>query len=372
MADWVQDLKTAKDLDKQLEAVEGFRAAVERLAELEEGSRNHELNKVAFIGGTLIKAGKAQKWWVEQELRDACEKNGYIEDDGASAFEKTLTSGISGGMDAEPEYDNPLFKLVVPASKLGGLPKTNWLIEGLFQEATVAFVAAPGGTGKSFFALDVAAHLAESNSWHGRRIYKNCETIYVCPEGTGSLFNRVSAWETQNGRTMTGVDFFPFTIKLGTATWDYFVDYCETTKPGLVVIDTLARTAVGLDENKPTEMSKATAAFDAIREACGATVLICHHTSKEGSMRGASSLHDNVETVLRLGKPQGVDYINLWADKQKDGEGGHLGKFELRSVNLTNDISSAVFTPYNDYPYVPKLDLNPDAPSPKEEVPAPW
>lgn len=347
---WVDKLQTARELDQTVSATEGFREAVMRLAVLDEG-RNNELNKVAFIGGTLVSAGKAEQWWVEQELRDACEQNNLIKDDGETAFQKTLESGLKNGLAVEPEHDNPLHKMAVPVGRLGSLPPAKWLVKDLFQENSLVFLVAEPGVGKSFMALDLAAHLSDKPDWHGKPIHKNVETIYITPEGTGSLNNRRLAWEKVNRCSMSGITFFPFSLQIGSPSWDFFIDYADEKQPGLVVIDTLSRNASGREENSNSDMAAVVAEFDRLREVCGCTVLVVHHLNKGvGGPRGASSLIGAADTVIKIAD-RGDGIINGFMLKQKDGPENHLGQFRLKHVDLNNDVSSVAFTPVPNIPW---------------------
>jgi Bifunctional DNA primase/polymerase, N-terminal len=79
--------------------LEGEAAA---LADAPNGTRNHQLNKAAFVI-----ASKAGAWgWVSEgeawgALWAACVANGYIQDDGAKAFKRTFYSGWNDGL-ADP------------------------------------------------------------------------------------------------------------------------------------------------------------------------------------------------------------------------------------------------------------------------------
>ncbi len=68
----------------------------------------------------------------------------------------------------------------------------------------------------------------------------------------------------------------------------------------MVVIDTIARTMVGGDENGPKDMNRLVAGLDHIREKSGALALGVHHAGKDETkgMRGHSSLLGAVDGVL--------------------------------------------------------------------------
>ena len=78
------------------------RSAVEResdlLARTIRGGRNDQLNRSAFNLGQLVGAGVLDENDIYQELRSACEANGYIRQDGINAFDKSFRSGMGDGI----------------------------------------------------------------------------------------------------------------------------------------------------------------------------------------------------------------------------------------------------------------------------------
>jgi hypothetical protein len=362
--DWLGKLSSATELNQTLSATERFVKACERLAQAPDGSRNAELTKVAFIGGTLIQAEQVQQHWVEKQLLEACEQNDYVKDASEEEVLRVARIQIEAGKAAEPTRpkdsapaegsENPLFKAVVPVGKIGSLPKASELIKGVIYEDSLVFLIADPNVGKSFMALDLAAHLASESHWHGRPILKNVNTVYITPEGTGNLYKRVAAWEKMNGKTMTGIDFFPFGIKVGSQGWEYLKDYCNQTQPGLIIIDTWSRNNGGRDENGQADTSLAIEQLDQLRHAAeGATILVLHHLNKMGEIRGSSTLEGAADTVIKLADP-GHGVLNCWFHKQKDGDkNDKIGQFRLEEVVLDpdNDVTSVVFTPVNPIPW---------------------
>ena len=71
---------------------------VGELANCGEGGRNHALNRAAFSLGTLISAGALSQSEVEAALMDAAGACGLVKDDGLPSVEKTIASGLRGGI----------------------------------------------------------------------------------------------------------------------------------------------------------------------------------------------------------------------------------------------------------------------------------
>ena len=108
-------------------------------------------------------------------------------------------------------------------------------------------------------------------------------------------------------------------------------------KADLIIIDTLAQTTPGGNENAGEDMGKALAHCKGISRACGAMVLLVHHSGKDASKgaRGWSGLRAAADAefeVLRL--PGGRI---LRTSKQKDGDDGAAWGFELNVVDIGID-----------------------------------
>src|SRR5690606_13091125 len=70
----------------------------------------------------------------------------------------------------------------------------------------------------------------------------------------------------------------------------------------LIVIDTLARSIVGVDENSAKDMGGVIKHLDQLRRATGSTILLVHHTGKDASAgaRGSSALRAAMDTELEV------------------------------------------------------------------------
>jgi hypothetical protein len=107
-------------------------------------------------------------------------------------------------------------------------------------------------------------------------------------------------------------------------------------KPALIVVDTVARSFGGGDENSTRDMGSFVAGCDDIRAAAdGATVLLVHHTGhgEKHRARGAMALHAALDASYRMEKGEdGV--VRLEAVKMKDAPIPEPMAFKLRGVTL--------------------------------------
>ena len=154
----------------------------------------------------------------------------------------------------------------------------------------------------------------------GRCVSKGV-VLYVAAEGSFGLRQRRRAWMTAHGISETEGDYWlTRSVNLLDPNWaTALVELAKELRPALVVIDTLARSMVGGDENSGRDMGSLIAGADAIRVATGACVLLIHHTPKSGeTLRGHSSLEGAVDTAIEVRAGSDERSFALRCAKQKD------------------------------------------------------
>ena len=106
-------------------------------------------------------------------------------------------------------------------------------------------------------------------------------------------------------------------------------------RPVLIVIDTLARSMPGGDENG-SGMGLALEAADRLRESSGACVMLIHHGTKAGTTpRGNSALEGAADTVVKVVRQAGTGLSTFTVEKQKDSEDGLSMRLRLLEVEGT-------------------------------------
>ena len=221
-----------------------------------------------------------------------------------------------------------------------------WLIDDLLVEYSMAALVAPSYTGKSFLAVDIACSVASGISFHGRSVEKGA-VMYVVGEGRYGIRRRVEAFCRDRGVNMTrkttplhfskqGVNFRdPSSISAMRK------DLRKVKDVKLIIIDTLARSFGGGNENAPQDMGEFIQACDDIMHEFEATVLIVHHTGKDSSAgaRGHSSLFGALDTCMTLKKISQHDIL-LHCEKQKDAP--EFDDIQFCFVTLSGDDETPV------------------------------
>jgi len=235
----------------------------------------------------------------------------------------------------------------IPFGEIGlDSPHTTPLIAGWLDQGGTSMVVGATGSGKTFLALDLAMHVATGRAWHGRRVEPG-GVVYVAAESPRGVQRRLLAAKKHHKLSDDlPFDIIPEAVNLAGSRpeTDALIDAIREAGAGprapvaLVVIDTLARAAVGADENSSGEMGSIIAQVERIRAKTGAHVMVVHHLGKDATRgaRGSSALKAAVDTEITV-----ADFT-AEVTKQRDGETGAKVAFELRTVVIGNDRHGAL------------------------------
>lgn len=189
---------------------------------------------------------------------------------------------------------------------LASLPPVRPLVEGLLYRDTLAQLAGPPGSYKSFVSVGVACAVAAGVPWEGHRVPRAGHVVYVAPEGSNGLRARVLAWCESNRVAVEKVARHLHVLReplgLGEASdVSEAVEVAAELGALLLVLDTRARCTLGLEENSATEQGIAIAAAERIQRASGGTVLGVHHSGRTGDAgRGSNAWDGAVWSDLRI------------------------------------------------------------------------
>ncbi|MCK9367395.1 MAG: helicase RepA family protein [Metallibacterium scheffleri] len=193
----------------------------------------------------------------------------------------------------------PLPRLDLAAAFALPPPPLDFVLPG-FVEGAVGSIVAAGATGKSFFALQLAVHLAGGadtlelagvSGWeptHGRVLYLGGED----PDGVlaqrmhaiGKRLSpdqQASAAENLHAAALVGLG-----ARIDDPRWQQRIEHAAQGCR-LVIVDTLRRFHAS-DENDSGEMAVLLGTIEQICKRSGTSVLFLHHVSKAGALNGAS------------------------------------------------------------------------------------
>lgn len=213
---------------------------------------------------------------------------------------------------------------VLNLEQLAELPPPRWLLNQRIPEGLTILYGDPGA-GKTFVSIDWTLTIAALT---GRPV------IYFAGEGVSGLRLRVDAWKLANPQlnpaTWTVVPSVPRLLDPEQAR--LLADTCARHQPALIVIDTLARSLVGGDENSSLDVGMAVDALDRLRQQHGTSSLILHHSAKnQPKERGSGALRGAADAMWRLGVSPDSE-LHLTCEKLKDGNWPHDSYHMLRQV----------------------------------------
>lgn len=221
-----------------------------------------------------------------------------------------------------------------------GAPLT-WLIKRVIPQAEVGVLYGPPGAGKSFLITDLAVAVASGTDWRGRKAAQGT-VAYIVAEGAGGFRLRLQALSEHSGVDLAALpleilDDAPNLLEKKDTT-DLVASL--RTLPGLklIVVDTLAQTTPGANENSGEDMGRALGHCKALHRATGAMVMLVAHSGKDEArgVRGWSGIRGAVDVEIQVERSD--KYRAATITKMKDGSGeGDEFAFGLHTVTLGTD-----------------------------------
>lgn len=230
---------------------------------------------------------------------------------------------------------------------LSALPPLAWAIRGVLPAEGLAAIYGPSSSGKSFLVLDMLLALANGRAWFGHRVKEARPVVYVALEGEAGIAGRVKAHQGRYGDPGERVRYLlePVSLLEPLDVENLAAAIIEAQcRNGVVVIDTLNRSAPGADENDSKSMGLIIAAAKQLQAKVGGLVLLVHHTGKDATkgLRGHSSLHAALDAAIEVRRDG--DRREWAIAKSKDGEDGTVHPFSLDVVGLGLDEDGEVVT----------------------------
>lgn len=244
------------------------------------------------------------------------------------------------------------------AYELTGLPKPQYLVDGLIEERSLALIAAPSGAGKSFVAVDLACSVAMGVEFAQRHATKQRPVIYIAAEGGRSMQKRVSAWCHYRTVPLRDIPVHfvitPVRIREQEQREELLRLFDEVDPetghegifPGLLIIDTLSQSFGSGDENT-MDMQEFVDCMAELRDERDMAVLVIHHMNATGTReRGHTSLKAAMDHSFKVMGIKGADHrlkkVILSNDKNKDDV-----EAEKITFAVEPHLDSAVLKPIN-------------------------
>ena len=245
------------------------------------------------------------------------------------------------------------------------LEPPKWLIDGILPEYAMTALVAPSYTGKSYVAVDMACSVATGHEWHNQYEVSVGNVFYVVGEGRFGIRRRVEAWHRDRGITLdretTNLHFSRqgLNFRNPDSITSIKADLRLVDDVKLIIVDTLARSFGGGNENAPQDMGEFIQGCDDLMHEFGATVLVVHHTGKDAQSgaRGHSSFFGALDTSMSL-KKIGDHDIQLTCEKQKDAPEFDKLQFMFVTMDGVDETPVLHMVPTSTTPTRTKLSAN--------------
>lgn len=247
----------------------------------------------------------------------------------------------------------------------------------------VAILSAPGGTGKSFFLLELGVSVAAGEPLiHGLVPNGSGPVKYISfEEDEIDLHNRLTAlFQTFGGLKPPVESFFPSALEgeslpllvgrdvgRGVAVNRDAVSWLERQCTGmrLVILDPLSRLHEA-DENNNSEMKALVRILIATAKKTQCAIVIAHHTSKsavlngqadvQGSHRGASCIVDDPRLAMTLSKKP-LSPERLTEKKRKDKQGHYMNWNQMKAEELETNTLVLTWVKMNGHRPIAPMEL---------------
>lgn len=297
-----------------------------------------EVNALLYTSAPV--SGFSARTYAEQIIRAASERHAYRwgEKIALAALENgdTLQSLVDARAADLAAFqncgDNPrLVYQLLTAEQAEALEPSQGILGDILYESSVAILYAKSGRWKSFLGLAMGFACATGGTLFGRRSRQG-SVVYIAAEGARNIGKRITALRMQHDRHGETIPLYVLgrSVNLLDASGvrrlisDIRAQLGDA--PLLVIIDTMARSMPGGNENDAKDINAVYDAAQAIKEAFGCCALIVHHDGKETTRgaRGSSAIYGNADTVLRITGHEASttifpgDTVKLECEKPKD------------------------------------------------------
>jgi len=318
---------------------------------IKSGSRNDELTSLA---GTMRRRGL-----TEQAIRAALlEENDTRCDPPLPRAEvEAIAHSVSRYAPQDVPLTNPRRDLATVASEIeergdepkytflnvdqiNALPDIEYLVDGLLPLNGYGIVYGRRGSGKTFEMLHLALCIATGTPYRGHKVEQG-GVAYIMSEGAAGLKKRINAWMQYHDYSSLD-NFYALThsVQLNDPELRAHLDLAIQQIPAtvkLLVIDTLARSVSGLDENSSADMTRFVGYIDELRQRRNLAVIPVHHAGwNEGHERGSTVIGDAADWICKVTRDE--DHIIVKTEKVKDDELPKPIRLEMIPVGLSGSI----------------------------------
>jgi hypothetical protein len=182
--------------------------------------------------------------------------------------------------------------------------KVKDLIEGMLKTKRVGLIAGDPGSGKTFFTLGVAYHIAYGADFLNRKTTKGAVLIIDSDNPKRVLQDRIKKIKRaieSNGysdRAEVDIQHYSYFLLNDKRTWFEVEKVIKDIKPVLITFDHLMAFHT-LNENNSRDMEKVANHFIELSNICGSTILVVHHFNKNTTGNFLKRLRGSIQIYAR-------------------------------------------------------------------------
>lgn len=239
---------------------------------------------------------------------------------------------------------NPIEKLKVVFGDQLGLEyePPNELVEGLLTLTSLTVLYGDSNSGKTFFALSLAAAVATGEPCYGRQVDPGL-VLYLASEAPGSIRSRMQALKKFYSCDLRRLAMVPVPLNFYSGDGDVLdvlsvvraIEELRGEPVRLIIGDTLARMSAGANENSGEDMGPVMARFDRLAQHTNAAVMIIHHSGKDQARgaRGWSGIRAHIDTEIEVTEEDGNRTASVTKQRELPSKGEDIA-FKLEIVEM--------------------------------------
>ena len=219
----------------------------------------------------------------------------------------------------------------------------DYLVDQRIERDTLCCFFGDWGSGKTFVGVALAVSASTGRPFFGHKAKHPGPVLYVAGEARLGLRLRFRAYEIRHQVDLSAAPIYVSRGATELVTTGAVAEVIEEMRRiealegspvALVIIDTLSRSFGAGSENDSADMALAVAATDRLRDSCGCTVSLIHHTghANKSRSRGSSVLNAALDREYQITMVDSV--IRFECTKVRDAEPPPPLAFELRQVEL--------------------------------------
>ena len=214
-------------------------------------------------------------------------------------------------------------------------------IEGVMSTGALIILVGQSGSGKTFYALEMAASLSDGSDFFGNKV-KQSSVLYVDLEGRLHMRNRIRALKQHKNRDSSKLSIAFGDLDLATESGQAILTE-KSASYDVVIIDTF-RASHSANENDSGEMASVLTFLLRLTWQ-GKNVILVHHSGKQGEsenskIRGSSAIRAAANSVIFLSRRG--DSIKVECDKAKDYAAFSTFGLKTRTIDLDDGSGSSL------------------------------